>query len=108
MKNGLIELQAKRVYYYSEFDEDSFFQWLERIPCFEKCEGVGRILYIDIVEEKLDQNCLIELLGLFYRYKVDMTQLKQFDRKEWSEWFQGKEKYWHKKVFGTPKKTKNA
>lgn len=107
MKNGLVELQADSIWYYSEFDEDFFFKWLERIPCFEKCEGIGTILYIDIVEEKLDQDCLRELLALFYRYNVDMTQLKQFDRKKWSKWFRGKEAYWHERVFSEPKKLKD-
>lgn len=50
---------------------------------------------------KIVDNDLRELLALFYRYKIDMKQLRVFLNEQNKEWFYGRPKgYWHYRVFG--------
>lgn len=96
-----IILECKSVKFYSHKDEDAFFEWIKKIECIDDYWGEGRILYLEIVCAELHDHDLIELLALFYRYKVDMKQLKRFltdDNKKW--FYDNKRAYWHKKVFG--------
>lgn len=83
------------------FDEDAFFWWIKRIKCIEKFEGAGDELYLDLKDGELSDNDLDDLIGLFYRYKIDMKQLAQFLTKENKEWFYDNPKaFWHRRVFG--------
>jgi hypothetical protein len=41
-----------------------------------------------------------EFLALFFRYGIDMQQLRCFDTPEYAHWFRATEKYWHGRVFG--------
>lgn len=100
MKDGLVELQADSVVYYSQSDEDAFFKWLDTIPCVVNVEGSGRILYLDVKTEAVDTDALRELIAFFQRYSIDMKQLKQFDRPKYKKWLHDKDKYWYKKIFG--------
>lgn len=86
--------------FYARGDEDSFFHWLSSIKSVEKYEGQGRVLYIDINPDLLDQYALKEIIALFHRYDVDMKQLAIFDTAEFSRWIRNKEAYWYPKIFG--------
>jgi hypothetical protein len=41
-------------------------------------QGEGNELYLSIDQKKLNETGLRELLALFYRYGIDMEQLKVF------------------------------
>jgi len=93
-------LTCKKVTFYSEGDELSFFKWLDSINCIEKCEGTDDTMYLTVNTKKPSDECLRELLALFHRYKVDMSQLEIFLNEKNKEWFfDRKQAYWHKKVF---------
>ena len=94
-----VELIARATTFFSQLDEDSFFEWLAKIPCVSQFTGQEDILYIQITRSKVDQSALQDLLALFYRYKIDMKQLAILDRAEFSQWFRRKEAYWHEQVF---------
>jgi hypothetical protein len=94
-----VVLTAKRVWYYSENDEAAFFEWLDKLPCVEKYEGELDVLEIHINQARLDAGSLYELLALFRRYNIDMTQLRVFDRDEFASWFRNPKSYWFKEVF---------
>ena len=99
-KDKAIKLVCKSVWYYSKIDEEYFFDWLDRIKSIEKIQGAGDELYL-YVKKKMPDDDLRELLALFYRYKLDMSQLKQLLNKDNKDWFFGKPKgYWHRRVFG--------
>lgn len=102
--SDVIELEVRPLSYFSQLDESAFFEWLDKIPCVMSYKGRGDTLYIQISNQKLDEQALRELLALFYRYKKDMKQFTIFDRKEFSKWFPDKDKYWHEAVFGTKSK----
>ena len=93
-------LLCKGVIFYALKDEDAFFEWIKKIECIEKFHGVGDELYLYIRSNKIDDLNLDDLLGLFYRYKIDMKQLARFLNEDNKEWFyDNKKAYWHKKVF---------
>ena len=94
------KLSCKRVMFYSEGDECSFFNWIKEINCIKKIEGVGDTILLHIKSRKVSNVCLHELIALFHRYKIDMKQLSQFlndNNKEW--FFDNKQGFWHKKTF---------
>lgn len=95
-------LICKGITFYARKDEDAFFEWIKKIECVENISGAGDELYLHIVSNELHDYDLRDLLGLFYRYKVDMKQLQRFLSEDNKKWFyEGKAKgYWHKRVFG--------
>lgn len=98
-----VELKAQKVRYFSQLDEKLFFDWLKMLPCVSNVEGKGDTLLIRVLESKVDEYALRELLALFRRYGISMKQLKAFDRRPLGDWFRNKDAYWYKAVFATPK-----
>lgn len=95
-------LVCKKVKFYSPHDEDAFFEWIKKIDCIDNISAARDELYLHIASRKLHDHDLDDLLGLFYRYKVDMKQLARFLNDENQVWFfENKKAYWHKKVFGS-------
>ena len=99
-------LICKSVKYYCLKDEDAFFEWIKKINCINEVSGIGQELYLHISVDKISDQNLDDLIGLFYRYKIDMKQLARFLTNTNKSWFyDNKKAFWHKKVFGI---TKNA
>lgn len=89
-----------RVRYFSAMDEDAFFEWLKKIPSIAECKGVYDELHLHIKSKKISNRDLRELIAIFYRYKIEMSQLKVFLNKSNRQWFYEEPKgYWHEKVF---------
>jgi hypothetical protein len=97
--NNAILLTAKRIWYYSEYDEAAFFEWLDKLDCVDRYEGQLEILNIYVNQGLLDSGSLYEILAIFRRYGVDMKQLIVFDRDEFASWFRNPQSYWFKDVF---------
>jgi hypothetical protein len=96
-----IKLICKSVWFYSNIDEDLFFEWIKKIPSIIRCDGRGDELYLYVNNAHISDDDLRELLALFYRYKIDMRQLQVFLQPNNKEWFYGSPKgYWHRRVFG--------
>src|SRR3989338_2643526 len=94
-------LICKSVIFYASKDEDAFFEWIKKIACVGSFSGVKDELYLYISSTILEDENLNDLLALFYRYKIDMKQLKRFLNEHNKGWFyENKKAYWHKKVFG--------
>lgn len=97
-KNILI---CKEVRFYSPNDEAAFFEWLSKNDCIDDVEGVGDEIHLTIAADELHDHDLRDLLALFYRYNVDMKQLKRFLSSDNEKWFFGNRiAYWHTRVFG--------
>lgn len=78
-----VVLLAVGVDYYSKHDEQAFFEWLQRIDGFKTMNGVGGELRI-YIEPQIDKYGLRDLIGLFFRYNVDLTQIpRAFPRRSW-------------------------
>jgi hypothetical protein len=71
------QLVATDVRYFSQGDETLFFEWLGRIKCIQNVRGDGRSLFIELGNPPTDED-LRELIGLFYRYNIDMRQLAEY------------------------------
>lgn len=95
-----VELQATGVRFFSQGDEAAFFGWLNSQPFVVHIEGRGSTLFIKVDLSAVDEDGLRELLALFRRYGVDLSQLIVFDRDEFAEWFRRADAYWHQAVFG--------
>ena len=98
------KLICKRVTFYSCHDETVFFEWLSKIQGVCKVKGESDEIHVFVPRSVISDTCLRELTALFYRYKIDMQQLAQFVNEKNREWYTGKQKYWHNRVFGKPRK----
>ena len=96
----MIKLECKNTTFFSQLDEISFFKRIDEIKCIKGWEGVSNSIVLHIKTKTISDNCLRELISLFQRYKIEMSQLSRFlDKKNKSWFFDNKESYWHKKVF---------
>ncbi len=95
-------LRCKSVIFYSQKDEDMFFNWIKNIKCIEKFEGAGNELYLDLVDRPLNYHEVKELIALLYRYKIGMKQLAPFLNEDNKDAFIP----WKKEIFGLLKKKK--
>ncbi len=94
------KLECKSVTFYSERDELVFFEWIERIECIKEWVGVSRKVVLHIKTVEPSDSCLRELIAMFQRYKIEMSQLSQFLNERNKAWFfENKKAFWHKKVF---------
>jgi hypothetical protein len=62
--------------FYSESDEDYFFDWLKSIPAIKDVVGVRGGLNLTI-EDPIDQLSFYELIGLLTRYQLDKKVLRR-------------------------------
>ncbi len=69
---------CKKVYFYSQLDEDMFFTWIKNISCIRHFEGSGDELYLDLVDRALSYEDMKDIIAFLYRYKIDMSQLQSF------------------------------
>jgi hypothetical protein len=92
-------LVCKKVIFYSQADESAFFHFVREIKSIKKFSGVGDEIHLD-VSSRLSNESLRALLSLFYRYKIEMGQLRHFEKSQNTEWFRNQKMYWYKKVFG--------
>ena len=95
-------LVCTAVKFYCLKDEDAFFEWIKKIDCIDKTSASGRELYLHIAADDIHDQDLDDLIGLFYRYNIDMKQLARFLTDENKKWFyDNKKAFWHTKVFKT-------
>jgi hypothetical protein len=99
MTSSVLQIEATNLRYYSQHDEDVFFQWLDSIACVEGYRGHLRTLYIRIAEDILTEEEVREFVALYHRYNLDMTSLIALDLPRFASWFHDKTKFWHDKIF---------
>ena len=70
-----------RFYVYN--DEVALFDWLAKIKCIQNTEGVGRELHLHISSQKISDDDLLNLMGIFKRYRFsNPEQLRKFMNEE--------------------------
>ncbi len=98
---GLPTIVCKCVWFYSEGDETSFFNWTKNITCVADVKGVSDEIHLVIEGTIIPDEDLQELIAVLTRYKIDLSQLAQFKSESNKEWFfDNKEAFWLKQVFG--------
>lgn len=73
--------------FYTENDETLFFEWIHKIKSIKQVKGIGKELHLFIVSNYIPNDDLLDLIGLFNRYKFDIKQLKVFMNEDNKEWF---------------------
>src|SRR5947208_1082459 len=91
-------LRSRRVWFFSQNDETAFFEFAGRIRGIRKIEGVGDSILLH-VSARLSDRSLQELISLFRRYNIQMSQLAQFLSESNRPWFTDPKAFWHKRVF---------
>lgn len=74
--------------FYTQNDEVLCFEWIKKIKCIKKHIGVARELHLYVSSNKITDSDLLDLLGLFDRYKFDSSQLQIFKNKKNKELFE--------------------
>lgn len=65
--------------FYTEHDEELFFKWIKKIKCIKEYKGIGKALHLHIKSNAISNNDLLDLFGLFDRYKLnEAEQLRVF------------------------------
>lgn len=90
---------AKDVWYYSPGDENAFFAWLRGLHSVLNVCGVGSELQIVVRDNPIPDDELRELIAVFFRYEIEMTQLALFLNEHNAHWFKQQGMFWHSKVF---------
>jgi len=85
--------------FYSQNDEDHFFNWLQSIPGIERVRGVGQKLEITI-HHPMARDSLYDLIALLTRYSLDRRPLKPLCDEQPGNYFREPGKYWHAAVYG--------
>lgn len=93
------DLVASEVRYFSQGDEDNFFKWLSRIKIIKNLIYKHKDVIIELESQLIDDEDLEELIAIYLRYKLDLSQIAQFRHDGNQEWFANKKKLWYKKVF---------
>lgn len=96
--NSCVTLVATSVKYRSANDERSFFEWIERIHGVEGVKGIGRELHVE-VRTDIDEIDLRDIIALFFRYGVDLTQIPRAFSVEKYPWLVKEGMYWFSAMF---------
>ena len=99
MNDRPTQLVAHATRFFSAHDEAAFFEWLDKLKCVADYHGEGRNLLIRLKDEPVDDASLRELLALFSRYNIEMSQLAAFETDLNRAWFRASNTYWHATVF---------
>jgi len=84
--------------FFSEGDEDYFFEWLKSITAVKDLVGCTRGLELTLADH-VDDPSLRELIGLMTRYGLDMKWLRSLRTKQNEHWFAHDNTYWYSSVF---------
>jgi hypothetical protein len=93
---GTLSFEGPR--FWSEGDERALFDWLERIESVSGVRGQGTTLTLEI-REPVSDAALRELIGLFTRYGIEMSDLARFEAAGNREWFRDRGAFWYENVF---------
>lgn len=97
----MIKLECKKLRFCSELDETTFFDRMGKIKCIDIDAWEGYIWgsIIHVKSKKVSDVCLRELISLFYRYNISMSQLSIFLNEKNKKWLLNEKAYWYKKIF---------
>ncbi|MFL6659835.1 MAG: hypothetical protein ACJ8GW_17265 [Massilia sp.] len=91
----MVRLDCSGVRFYSQNDEKHLFGWALDIAGVLRWEQDTLV-----VRNALSQASILDLVALFRRYKISMTQLAQFRTAKNEQWFADPRMHWYKPVFG--------
>ncbi|MBX9402312.1 hypothetical protein K4L06_13440 [Lysobacter sp. BMK333-48F3] len=99
MSSYFIELETESPVFFSDFDEDLFFGWLNKIESIAEVRGEGVFIKINISLERLDEEGFRELIAIFTRFGLNVAELKKLDSDIFLAWLHNPRAYWYEKMF---------
>lgn len=93
----MVYLDCSGIQFFSQLDEKHLFEWAREIPCVVRWEQDTLV----VKSKRINEASLRDLVALFWRYKIPMTQLAQFRNTANESWFAAPAMYWHAAVFGS-------
>jgi len=90
----------KNILFYSDLEQEVFFEFIEQIKSIIEFEKKNNSLYLYLKSTRISDKDLRTIIGLFDRFKINMKQLKMFLNERNKKWFKNKNAYWVKSVFG--------
>ena len=85
--NSEIILVCSPLIFYTPNDEDLLFEWIKKVSSIKDVKGVGEELHLTFESKDISNEDLLDLFGIFERYKFDISQLKQFKNESNKHWF---------------------
>src|SRR5271166_2791525 len=85
--------------FYSQADEDRFFEALAKFPAVRSVRGVGLDLIIDLDPRKLGRESLLDLNALLHRYGIGLRPLGELAERRRFAWLRTRTKYWYRSMF---------
>jgi hypothetical protein len=80
-KAKMIKIRCHQVWFYSPADESSFFGFIKEIKAVRKLDGVGEDFFLH-VKPPVSNKSLIDLIGLFKRYRIELAELSCLKNKK--------------------------
>lgn len=84
--------------FFSDGDEDYFFEWLKSIAAVKDAVGCARGLEVTLADP-VDDPSLRELIGLLTRYGLETKWLRKLRTEQNERWCANKRAYWYRPVF---------
>lgn len=98
MNRAYVQWDIQSCEFYSQVDEDFFFDWIFKSSPAIEIKGEGNIIRLKI-PYNISTSGLRELLAFGCRYNLKMTDLIQFSREERFSWINDETKFWHAPIF---------
>ncbi len=100
-----MQIEIQLTTFYSQGDERRFFQGLNELDCISNVKGIGRGLVFDVRLSQLTKEKLRELIGLLWRYQIDLLPLRPLvEKNKKLSWASEPHNYWHQNMFGDREK----
>ena len=101
MQNNSIVIECKKVKFYSAYDEDAFFECVEKIKSVIAVKGVRDSILLTCVT--LTDDDLSNLVGLFRRYNIETSLIEPLVSQSQKELFDYRQEGHHINVYPAPK-----
>ncbi len=98
-QSKIINFEMDSVEFYSKLDESAFFEWLDKLEFVVSYKGVGLILNVSVDTSSIDEVAVRELLALFFRYRIDMCQLRSMAESAFP-WLKDERAFWYAAMYG--------
>jgi hypothetical protein len=100
----MVRLDCSGITFGSQLDEKHLFEWASEISCVVRWEQDTLV----VRSRNISAEALRDLVALFWRYRIPMNQLAQFENRRNTHWFRAPGMYWHNSVFALPAHASNS
>lgn len=105
MNNISITIKAQSIQFYSAMDRAALFEWAAKIDYIVDISDNKNSLVLTVDKNLIHTFNVDELIGLFFRYGIDPSPLRELETQENSQRLRSPEMYWNSAIFGKPNDT---